>query len=118
MNDKRKNPRHKLRDYPIAYDRILGMMIGRVLDLSTNGLRMIIDSPIEKLTQIKCRLQLPEEIDGVNQVLIDIRCVWCKKNTVHGAFEAGFSFLNPSEGTLRLFHKFLESAEMAHRAAE
>jgi hypothetical protein len=118
MKEQRKNPRHKLRDFPIAHDHILGMVIGRVLDLSTDGLRMTTDNPIDKSTRIKCRLQLPEEIDGVSQVLVDIRCEWCRKNALHGALEAGYSFLNPSEDVQRILHKFLEKSGAVFRAAE
>ena len=118
MKEQRKNPRHKLCDHPIVHDRILGMVIGRVLDLSTGGLRVITDKPIEKSTRIECRLQLPKEIDGETQVLVDICCVWCRKNTLYGAFEAGFSFLNPSESDLRILHKFQKASETVFRATE
>jgi hypothetical protein len=118
MKEQRKHPRRKLLDYPIVHDRILGMVIGRVLDLSAEGLRMITDNPIATSTRLKCRLQLPEDTDGVTQVPVDICCMWCKKSGVHGAFEAGFSIINTSETDLRILHKFLETPEKVHRAAE
>ena len=92
MDNKRKEEREKVSGFRI-YDKITGQFIGSLGDISTAGMMLVCEKPVE--TNIfQLRLDLPKEINGIKQIDFEAECTWCTKGVISNFFCAGFKFLS------------------------
>lgn len=92
MPSKRKNERVKPLDHFMVVDRHSEDFIGRVVNLSSGGVKVIGTKPIEKSQLYKCKLTLPAVIDGKSHLEFDAVCKWSEKNDFMHMYETGFQF--------------------------
>ncbi len=105
MDEKRQKQRWKTTDY---YDRRgtsnskkfdiidlnINRSIGFLVDINANGMRLQSDAILEKGVIFKLRIDLPEEIQGSDQLVVDARSLWCQKNVEEEYYHTGFEFLS------------------------
>lgn len=104
MDEKRKAERWKTADY---YDRLgpsesakfdvidlnINQSIGHLVDINSDGMRLQSEEAMEKGLIFKLRIDLPEEIKGSDQLVVDARSLWSKKNVDQEYYQTGFEFL-------------------------
>ena len=71
--------------------------IGRLVDLSIDGFRMISDRAVAAGRAFVCRVKLPRPIFGQDFILLEVRCRWCRKNDEDAGYESGHSIVNVSK---------------------
>jgi len=120
MANSRKHNRRKTSDYFITQDRSTGDVIGRVLDMSTDGLRLMTMEPVATSRRIKAIIKLQKPVDGRGEIEFDAECRWCLENERAGWYEAGFRFLDLSPGTAAIISRLLKDwvAADSHRRNE
>ncbi|PKK84053.1 MAG: hypothetical protein CVT49_05360 [candidate division Zixibacteria bacterium HGW-Zixibacteria-1] len=79
------------------FDRNTGDFIGRVVNMSINGLMLVSDEPIEVSKLFPCKMELPEEILESRQLVFDAESKWCNKNAALNCYETGFLIRNLSD---------------------
>jgi len=85
-----------------ARDAGSGRLVGRVVDLTTRGLRLACDEPAELFRDCPLVLHL-EQADGGGQDLhLEGRCVWVQRDVDPVRHSAGFEFrqLSPPQEAL------------------
>ncbi len=105
MDEKRKNPRMQTVDYARegtrlvkgyfrVYDRITDRSLGYMIDISSEGMKITGRMFIRENDIYKIRVELPEEVKGSDQLIIDVRSVWCERDPETERYRAGFAFVS------------------------
>jgi len=76
MPEKRKFNRIHLIHYLRLFDRKTGDLIGNLVDLTSEGLQLISETPIEPGRLLEIRMEFPEEVDGEREVQINAQAIW------------------------------------------
>lgn len=90
MKEHRKQARAPVNDYFIVFDRHTDEIIGRVMNMTEEGMMVVSEMPTKVSGSFHCRMALPEKLMDKNQVLFDAECKWCEKNQTTGMFESGY----------------------------
>jgi len=86
---RRSSIRRRTSDYYIVNDNRSGQILGRLIDLSPGGFRLIAnEKPIE--SSYECRLSLPNYVGNVKEIPLQASVKWCRHNTRMDWYEAGF----------------------------
>jgi c-di-GMP-binding flagellar brake protein YcgR len=72
-------------------------MIGRLADISLDGMRIVTPEPPTENVTLACRLAFAEPLLGMSEVDFDASHVWSRENAEAGWHEAGYIFSNMSD---------------------
>lgn len=108
MEEQRKNIRRAPNDYFLVFDRENDRFIGRVLNMSLDGLMLVSMEPVEVPDEFKCRIALPEKIDDCNQIVFDAESKWSRKNGESNMYETGFKMTNVSKIDREIMKELLQ----------
>ncbi|MEW5924187.1 MAG: PilZ domain-containing protein [Candidatus Zixiibacteriota bacterium] len=97
MSEKRKFVGRQACHNLSLFDRKTGDFLGRVVNMSINGLMLVSDQPIEFPKLYECKIELPEEILESRELIFDAESKWCNKNDELNCYETGFLLRNLSE---------------------
>ena len=90
MKDKRKLKRQRPTVHIAVYDRATQQSVGRLVDLTTQGLRVIGKTYMMACNFYHLRLELPQEFAGSRHVSFEARCVWCNPDADAQECDSGF----------------------------
>jgi hypothetical protein len=90
MEESRRNVRRKPNDYFLVFNRYKDEFIGRVMNMSIDGIMMYSEEPMEINKLYYCRMALPEKINGLEQIFFDAESMWSKENKNVNMFETGY----------------------------
>jgi hypothetical protein len=88
--DKRKTKRWHLVFYLRVFDGHGQRIVGHLVDISTRGLMLVSDEPIEKGRSLPLRMKLPKEQAGRQELTFSATCRWCRQDTNPDFYIAGF----------------------------
>jgi len=95
MNERRKAQRKETDQFFGVYDRETDEFIGRLVDMSTKGMKIHSVRPLEIDTVYEFRIDLPKSIAGQRHLCFDGKCVRCTESVNSKEnFEAGFQITN------------------------
>jgi hypothetical protein len=89
-NRPRKNTPHNVK----VLDQESNQVLGRVVDITADGLMLVVDHHIEPGRSFNFRIILPRMIDGKIDIQVKAETVWCKEDTNPRFFKVGFRFEN------------------------
>jgi hypothetical protein len=103
MKERRSSRRWRTADYNKAaktgsgkhfavYNRADDGFIGYLADISSEGIRVLSKKSFSEGTILKIRVELPEEIKGSDQLIIEAKNIWCEPDTNPEYNQIGFSF--------------------------
>ncbi|BCY19338.1 MAG: hypothetical protein GYA12_01055 [Chloroflexi bacterium] len=93
MVEKRKFNRIHLIHYLRVFDRKTNDLIGNLVDLTSEGLQLICETPIEKGKLLELRMEFPEEVDGERQLFLNAETIWCDHELDPDLFSVGCKLL-------------------------
>ena len=104
MDEKRQAQRLKIADYydnrePSetkkfdVIDLYINQSIGQLVDINSGGMRLQSEEALEKGIIFKLRIDLPREIKGSDQLIVDARSLWSRKTDDTEYYHTGFEFL-------------------------
>jgi hypothetical protein len=97
MSEKRKQVRAPVSDYFIVFYRHTDEIIGRIMNMTEEGMMIVSEMPAKVSGSFHCRMALPEKLMDKSQVLFDAECRWSEKNQKTGMFESGFQIRQVSD---------------------
>ncbi|MEZ4388952.1 MAG: PilZ domain-containing protein [Candidatus Krumholzibacteriia bacterium] len=102
MPNQRSADRHLLNVYLEVRDAETGEAVGRVVDLTTAGMRMVADRPIDDQRDYQLLITTDIGAAGRQTIRLDARCTWTGRDTNPDLLVAGFAFehLRPSQQTM------------------
>lgn len=93
MDERRKASRKQTDHFFGIYHRETDEFIGKLLDLSTNGMMISALCSMIPKTMYEIRIVFPKPIEGNNMLTFDAECVWCCESTSSNKkYNAGFYF--------------------------
>ncbi|UCD17135.1 MAG: PilZ domain-containing protein [Candidatus Zixiibacteriota bacterium] len=90
MKERRKEKRQHLNSYVAVYDRTTGDHIGCLVDMTTEGIKVMSNKPFDPDSDVKLRVSIPFEISGGKTITFDAKCRWCNKKDNPDLYEIGF----------------------------
>jgi len=114
MADKRREHRERTSDYYVVYDRDSGEPLGRVLNFTSEGMKLMGDSPLPVPATIACRMALPEPIDGFTEVFFEAETRWTQRNDSCHWYETGCMIFPLSDDDHRLIETVLRRLKGAN----
>ncbi len=126
MEEKRKTPRMQaveysqgekrvVKGYFKVYDRITDKAMGYMVDISSEGMKLTSRAYIAENTTYRIRVELPEEVKGSDQLVVDVRSVWCERDPETERYRVGFAFVSTfphHEAIIRLLFERRDNPEM------
>ena len=91
MLEKRRLKRRHPIYYLKVFDKNTNGLIGRIVDIHTEGMKLVGESPIQPGTSYKARMDLPKAIGSRDYLDIDIEVIWCALDKNPDFFDTGYS---------------------------
>ena len=103
MDERRTSKRWRTADYSKdgkrcsgryfgIYERTGDAFIGFLIDISSEGMMVLSKKAFQDGATLKLRIELPEEIRGSNQLMVEVKSVWCERDTNPEFYRIGFAF--------------------------
>ncbi len=89
-NRPRKNTPHPVK----VFDAESNQVIGRVVDITADGLMMVGNVHLEPGRVFNLRIVLPPKSYGKNDISVQAEAVWCEQDTNPSYYQTGFKFQN------------------------
>ena len=102
MDERRKHKRRNSIFYIKVYDKETGKIVGRLVDITTGGMMLVSEKPIEIGTVADFRMPLPEKIRNIEEISFNAQSVWNGPDVNNEFFDTGFQFIEPSLETIDL----------------
>jgi hypothetical protein len=94
LEEKRKFKRRNLVYNLEVFDTDTGEPIGRMVDITPEGLMLISHRSIKVDIVLHCELELPSEILGSKRVSFSAQTRWCRHDINPELFDTGMQFLD------------------------
>ncbi len=109
MIEKRKSPRKIADDVLEVADQITGTQIGRVVNISAEGLMLLSQEPIVTGSVYQLVMQLPGSDDDVKKVVFGAEAIWTTETSQPDSFWTGFRIIDiENEDVLSIDELILE----------
>jgi hypothetical protein len=108
MKEKRKLPRPNIMFYSRVFDRKTGKHLGYLGNITTDGMMIICDEPIDSEITFELRVELPEDVYSQSEMNINAKSLWCNTDIDPKFFNVGFKFLSIDDNTLDLIEGIIK----------
>ncbi len=106
--EKRRKQRQEFRGGLDVVDPDTDQFIGRLTNLTSSGMRLVADYPVQIGTVLSVDIELPQPEDGRSRIDVRMQCRWCHRAVGESYFEAGFRFVNTTFRQKLLLETFLD----------
>ena len=89
MGDQRTEERIQLSYFLKVYERQTHALLGKVLDITFNGLNILSETPIEPGERKSVLVELPDPILGKHRLSLEVECRWLQVRQVRQDRHAG-----------------------------
>lgn len=107
-NNQRKVARRHLIYYLRVYDQETKALLGNLVDISTRGIMLVSDQPLEIGKRFSLRMYLPETVEGSREVEFSAESRWCQNDANPDFFDTGFELLDPAPQFLEAVDKLID----------
>lgn len=108
MLEKRKLQRRHLIYYLRVFDRNTINLIGHLVDITSEGIMIISETPIEVGKSFQMRMILPKEFFGKEQINFDAISRWSDKDINPNFYDTGFQLENISDENIKIVTQLIE----------
>jgi hypothetical protein len=96
LEEQRRAKREQTIFYLEVIDAEIDQSIGRLVDLTTDGIMVVHDSPLAVHREYQLRILLPRELNGASQIEFKAECRWCRLSVNQDYFDAGLRIVEVS----------------------
>lgn len=89
VGDQRRAKREHTIFYLEVIDAEIDQPIGRLVDITTEGLMLIHEKPLAVNREYQLKVVLPRELNNSTQIDIKAECRWCRQSVTLDYFDAG-----------------------------
>jgi hypothetical protein len=109
VTEQRKLQRRDLISYLRVYGEDPGKPIGHLVDITTEGIMLISEDPIETGRVFRLRMVLPAEIDGKREVLLTAESRWCSEDENPAFYDTGFRLTEFSPEQTKIIEHLIQN---------
>ena len=95
VHERRLKKRHSY-FYSRVYDENTHQQTGRLVDISTGGIRLVSENPIKTNSIFQLKMVLPKEIEGKRTITFDAVSSWCNRAANSDLYDSGFKLVDIS----------------------
>lgn len=107
------NKRHEVRPHLMTYLEVrcaeTGRIVGRIVDLTTAGMRLVCEDAVELGAEFHLVIPIEDGPGRDENLRVDARCTWCGPDVNPDLFGVGFEFeeIRPRQESLlaRIIHR-------------
>jgi c-di-GMP-binding flagellar brake protein YcgR len=114
-----KETRHLKRIHVISYLKIqeksTDKELGRVVDMTAEGMGLYSQDPLETNSMVKLKLMLPSLSKNTQEIAFDAQVVWCAEADHPGFYDSGIKLLNVPQEDLEILENFIEESSVEDR---
>ncbi len=113
------NQRNVKREQTIFYLEVIDVEIdqpiGRLVDITTEGLMVVHDSPLAVNREYQVRVLIPRELNGSLQIEFTAECRWCRQSVNLDYFDAGLHIVDISPNDRLRIEMIMKYYSFPHR---
>jgi hypothetical protein len=94
MEERRKVRRRHVIYYSRVYERTTGELIGHVIDITPEGIKLISEQPIPLHAHFHFRIDLPDDLMSKEYMFFEAESVWCSPDVNPDFYNTGFRVAN------------------------
>jgi len=106
-SDKRKVPRKIANEVLEVFDQLTGANLGRVVNISAEGLMLISGEPIDTGSVYQLDLKLPNPINKRGTISFGAESVWTTPTTQPGSYWTGFRIIDASDDSVLVIDEMI-----------
>jgi hypothetical protein len=115
MIDERRLNRVQVMSYLKICYRDNGNELGRVVDITTEGMRLCGAEPIQTDRTLTFRLALPLASKGKSEIVFDAEIIWCRRAKNPRMYYTGIKLRDLSPEKIELIEDYLEKSSQEDR---
>ena len=96
-NDGRRLARKRMNKFLRLTDRASSQVLGRVMDMTTEGIMLISASPLRQMDDISVSMGLPADFEGGAMITFEAKIVWTKKSNHSNNYATGLKIESISD---------------------
>lgn len=105
--DNRKIPRKIANEVLEVFDQLTGANLGRVVNISSEGLMLISNEPIDTGSVYQLDLKLPHPIKKRGTISFGAESVWTTPTTQPGSHWTGFRIIDASDDSILVIDELI-----------
>lgn len=94
--EQRRAKREQTIFYLEVIDAEIDQPIGRLVDITTEGVMVVHDSPLAVHREYQVKILLPRELNGSSTIEFKAECRWCRLSVNQDYFDAGLRIVEVS----------------------
>jgi len=114
MTEKRQFTRRHTFYYSRIFDEDTHELKGRLVDITTNGMKLISDEPIETDRTFQLRMVLPVGIEGKKSISFGAKSKWCKKASNPDLYDSGFQLVSISPANVEVIEHLIQESTFSN----
>jgi hypothetical protein len=108
MTERRRLKRRHVIFYSRVFDLHTGQLMGHLMDITREGMRLISEEPTEVGKTFLLRIDLPEDVMDKPFVKFEARSLWCKQDINPAFYNTGYLISNMSAEDVTLIDNMME----------
>lgn len=97
--EQRRTTRRHLVFYLRIFDGMSSRVLGHLMDISSEGLMLLSDSPVEVNEEYRLRMRLPKEVSGSDEIVFGAVSRWCRQDENPDFYVIGFQIQDMDDET-------------------
>jgi hypothetical protein len=108
MDDKRSRRRLHVISYLKVQEKVTDETLGRVVDMSMEGLGLFGQNPLTPDSRIELKMVLPQPIDGRDEINFSARVAWSQASDHPGFYDSGVQLVDVPAADVSMLEQFIE----------
>ncbi len=109
--EKRGEKRRHLLCYLRVFDRAREELLGRVADITTEGMMLVSDEPVPTGARYRLWMEYPLEDADMGRILLEAESLWCRRAENPELHECGFAFVDLEPETARDIRRLIDELD-------
>lgn len=106
--DQRKFKRWYLVMYLRVYDQDTQELLGHIVDINKDGIRLVSDKPIALNRMFRLGVNVPKENSSPQRIFLEAESLWCGRDINPDFYDTGFRILNIGASALLKLQLLIE----------
>jgi len=115
MEERRRKTRRRPGINVGVYDKVTGERVGRLMDISIEGIMLAGGRSMKINTVYEFRITLPVSIYGKREIAFNAVCLWCDEVELTSTYRAGFQLQESSPELRELIDLWMQDPPFRSR---
>ncbi len=108
MTENRSLKRWHLIYYLRVFDQDTDSLLGHLVDITTEGMKMVSEKPILTEKEFRIRMEVPLKSSSAEEVSLNAHSLWCSKDANPDFYATGFRLINPERAVINIIRALID----------